>query len=142
MTYCVVITPDSEVRIEGLPEAQELHHFTRPILGGMMEVVRPVRLQRPYLMVVDESGLYHGHPMNPFASFLYGTDCHGQPIVGNAIVLKEDYTEDGEPDLFGLEHSEALEIFDTFQRYIRAGHAIGALAFKQDTVNLNLPAEC
>ena len=41
-------------------------------------------------------------PMNAFGSFLYGTDNHGSPILGDIVLLREGINSDGELDLLGL----------------------------------------
>lgn len=47
-------------------------------------------------MLVDEEGLLKEKPaLNPIASYLYETDKHGFPIVGNALFVGEVDTEDG-----------------------------------------------
>ena len=47
-------------------------------------------------MAVDEEGLFKETPfINPFASWLYGYQKHGNPIVGKALILKEVMTDDG-----------------------------------------------
>lgn len=43
------------------------------------------------------------------ASYLYGTQDHGSPIVGPAVILKEVMTDDG-PDLAFLDQDEALHL--------------------------------
>ena len=50
-----------------------------------------------------------GLPMNAYGSFLYRTQIHGSPIVGNIIIMKDGY-ENGEPDIVGLSDDEAAEI--------------------------------
>ena len=82
----VVVKTTNEVTIEDLGEP--LHMHTQPILGGMIETVHPMRLKRPYLMLVNESGLLMDLDINPLGCYLYGTDTHGAPIVGNIIIMK------------------------------------------------------
>jgi hypothetical protein len=48
-------------------------------------------------MIVDEDGIRKRKPANIRASALYGTQYHGQPIVGDAILCGIEMTEDG-PD--------------------------------------------
>ena len=43
---------------------------------------------KPYVMLVDEEGLMkEDFVLNPVASFLYDTMKHGNPIVGNVLVV-------------------------------------------------------
>lgn len=72
------------------------------VVGGHIEVVRPVGLPDPLLMIVNEEGLLRGLDLNTIASILYGIQHHGQPIVGNAVIMKEGFV-DGEPDIVGLD---------------------------------------
>ena len=74
-------------------------------VGGHIEIVHPVGLPRPYVMIVNEEGLIHGLDLNYLASVLYGILDHGRPIVGNAVIMKEVIV-DGEPVIVGLEPEE------------------------------------
>ena len=107
----VLITTTGEVTIEELGEP--LHQYTRPILGGLIEVVHPIRLMQPYVMLVNESGLLQDLDINTVGSYLYGTDMHGVPIVGNVLIMKEAVVNSlGEHDIIGLTNTEA-EIIKT-----------------------------
>lgn len=49
-----------------------------------------------YCMVVDDEGLFVDKPhLNAFASYLYGSHMHGQPIVGDVVLMKNVQTPDG-----------------------------------------------
>ena len=73
-----------------------LNYCYRAIGCDLIEIVHPKGLEEPYCMVVDDEGLLRDKPMlNIFASHLYGTHEHGQPIVGNALIMREVCTEDG-----------------------------------------------
>ena len=54
-----------------------------------------------------------GLPVNPLGSYLYGTQTHGQPIVGDVIFLKEGYC-DGECDVVGMTADEAQDLGNRF----------------------------
>lgn len=96
----IVITTKYEMRVQEFSEpACESIGET---VGGWIEVVHPMRLKRPYCMIVNEEGMLRNLPMNAFGSFLYGTDNHGSPIVGDIVLLKNGITSDGELDLLGL----------------------------------------
>ena len=61
-----------------------------------VELVHPEALPWPYVMVVDEEGLMKDEPsLNVIGSYLYGTYKHGSPIVGNAVIMKEQETDEG-----------------------------------------------
>ena len=75
-------------------------------VGGWIEVVHPKGLPDPFCMVVNEEGLLQNLPWNLFGSFLYRTIYHGNPIVGDIVLLKEGYTDAGERDLIGLDEDD------------------------------------
>ena len=82
-------------------------------VGGWYEHVRPMWLEQPYCMMVNEEGLLHNLPLNRIGSELYGTPQHGQPIVGNIFFLKDGY-HGGEPDVVGMTEDEAQRLGDKF----------------------------
>ena len=75
-------------------------------VGGWIEVVHPKGLPDPFCMVVNEEGLLHGLPLNLFGCILYDTVRHGNPIVGNIVILKEGFTTPGERDFIGLDEDD------------------------------------
>ena len=48
----------------------------------------------------------HGLPLNLFGCILYDTVRHGNPIVGNIVILKEGFTTPGERDFIGLDEDD------------------------------------
>lgn len=96
----IVITTKCEMRVQEFSEPT--YKSIGEVVGGWLEIVRPVRLKRPYCMVVNEEGMLRNLPMNTFGSFLYGTDNHGSPILGDIVLLKEGINSDGDLDLLGL----------------------------------------
>ena len=68
-----------------------------------------MRLARPLCMIVNEEGRLLDLPLNHIGSFFYGTDQHGEPIVGNIVVMKDGY-RNGEPDIVGLDDSEVERV--------------------------------
>lgn len=88
--------------------------FKEPLLdslqkevGGYIEVVHPKYLPEGLCMVVDDEGLMKGSAINSAASVLYGTPEHGQPIVGNIVILREGFV-DGERDFVGLNDGDEV----------------------------------
>ncbi len=71
----------------------ELKDFSQAknVLGGWAEIVKPMRLSSPYIVLVDEEGLIKQKDINPIASYLYQSDVHGSPIVGKVLVAKIRY---------------------------------------------------
>ena len=82
-------------------------HGMQQLVGGHIEIVRPVYLRRPYVMIVNEEGHLLELPINNTGSLLYAG-----PIAGNVLILKEGINEDGEPDLLSLDDGEAHELLD------------------------------
>lgn len=112
----VVVTTASEISVREF-EAP-LYESVGEVVGGYIEIVRPMGLKRPYCMIVNDEGLLRGLPVNPLASELYGVRYHGQPIVGTAVFMKDGYTEDG-PDIVSLTNDEAEQIFKEFNNATR-----------------------
>lgn len=83
------------------------------VLGGFMEVIR--RSPRDLLggnavMVVDEEGRYKPDlSVNPVGSVLYGSLVHGQPIVGDVLIMGEEMTMEG-ADFCDLSDPEGVEV--------------------------------
>lgn len=96
----LVITTKFEMRV--LEFSEPAYKSIGKAVDGWIEIVHPVRLGRPYCMVVNEEGLLRNLPMNIFGSYLYGTDNHGSPIAGDIVLLKEGINSDGDYDLLGL----------------------------------------
>lgn len=65
----------------------------------------PGRLPKGYIAVCDEDTYGKMEIFNPLASWLYGTDEHGQPIVRDAVILKET-----EEDMIFMEEDEARKL--------------------------------
>lgn len=111
----VVITPENtiEVREFNAPLYASIHD----LLDGYMEIVRPINLPEPQVMIVDDEGLLKNLPLNFIGSYLYGTAIHGNPIVGTVIIMKQGWTDNG-PDIVGLDDDEAESIRDRFTAMI------------------------
>ena len=83
------------------------------MVGGFIEIVRARNLRLPYVMVVNEEGLIHNLPVNNTGSLLYAGIT---PIVGDVVIMKEGYNDEGEPDLLWMEKQEAQNLADEFLR--------------------------
>ena len=97
-----------------------LKNFSEPLLhslqkevGGYIEVVHPKYLPEGLCMVVDDEGRLKGSAVNNIASVLYGTPEHGQPIVGNAVILREGFVA-GELDFMSLDDGDEVGLMLLF----------------------------
>nr|DAE14087.1 MAG TPA: protein of unknown function (DUF3846) [Caudovirales sp. ctlwr10] len=115
----VVVTTDLEIRIEEFSDP--LYKTVGSAVGGYIEHVKPARLRHPYCMIVNEEGRLLDLPLNYVGSYFYGTDQHGEPIVGNIVIMKDGY-RGGEPDIVGLNDVEAEQIKDVIVDLIEPLH--------------------
>lgn len=109
----IVLTISTQNEMRRLEYDPPSYDILRGAVGGWYEHVHPMGLKRPYSMMVNEEELLHGLPLNPLGSALYGTQLHGQPIVGNIVIVKDGYY-DGEPDVVGMTEDEAQKLGDKF----------------------------
>lgn len=103
----VVVTTDNELYVKEF--APPLYQSIGEVVDGWIEIARPRGLKHRLVMVVNEEGLLRNLPLNVFGSILYGFHIHGNPIVGNIVIMKEDYTVDG-LDFVELTDSDIQEI--------------------------------
>lgn len=115
----IVVTTDLEIRIEEFSDP--LYKTIGSAVGGYIEHVKPARLRHPYCMIVNEEGRLLDLPLNYVGSYFYGTDQHGEPIVGNIVIMKDGY-RGGEPDIVGLNDVEAEQIKDVIIDLIEPLH--------------------
>lgn len=106
----IVIATNNKMRLQEFSEPT--YKSIGDAVGGWIEIVRPVHLERPYCMIVNEEGALLNLPMNMFGSFLYGTDYHGNQILGDIVLLKEGINSDGERDILGLDEQDIKYLCD------------------------------
>ena len=92
------------------PERDLLDQIHDQLDGGFFDVVRCRTLPRKFVMLVDDCGMLKELPFNPVAQIIYGA-----PIAGTALIMCEDYDEDGEMGIFGL----TMEDIDELMRKLR-----------------------
>ena len=61
-------------------------------------------------MLVDENFLFQDLPLNLVGSFLYETDRHGSPILGDILIVGERWTSDG-IEFCGIDEEELQRLF-------------------------------
>lgn len=109
--YILKITTENEM---SLVEYDPPHYkILNDAVGGWYENVHPMRLEKPYFMMVNEEGYLHDLPLNLLGSILYGSDEHGYPILGDIVIVKEGYYNDG-PDAVGMDEDEAKSLGEQF----------------------------
>lgn len=82
----LLITTNNETKELDLENIEDI----QAVLDGYFEMVYPQGLQK-YCLFVDDEGLLKNKPINIVASYWYGYEIHGQPIVGDVLVSKTNY---------------------------------------------------
>lgn len=119
----IKISTDLELSVHEFPSGsyKEQNQFLRELIGNgcdKYEHVMPVRLYTDLRMVrhptkadgqcvsmlIDEEGRLKENKPNLIGSYLYGTEQHGFPIMGNILFVGEELGEDG-IDFCGIEDS-------------------------------------
>lgn len=98
---------DTENRMQFKDFSEPLLDSLQKEVGGYIEVVHPKYLPEGFCLVVDDEGRLKGSAVNNIAGAIYGTLEHGQPIVGNAVILREGVV-DGERDFVSLTDDDEI----------------------------------
>lgn len=116
----IKLSPDEHLRMEPIHSDQRsLLDFCYGAIGcSCIEIVHPRRLPDPYVMIVDESGMLKGLPVNALGSVLYETDRHGWPILGTALLMKQAMTMEG-PDIVSLDEDDVEALRGIMNNAIR-----------------------
>ena len=108
------ITVDNEISVHEFPEGtfSEQNAEIRKQIGPECEIYEHVMPKRLYsefggsnkisnipgqcvAMLVDEEGFHHKLDMNVVGSWLYQSDRHGSPILGNILIVGEVWNGNG-----------------------------------------------
>lgn len=89
----IKIDTNNQISVLDIPSISSLSDGG--LLGETPEHVLPRRLPPPYSMFIDECGQLKNLPVNIIGSYLYETDKHGSPIVGDIYLFKDGYGPDG-----------------------------------------------
>ena len=117
MMIALKVTASCEMELVSAENVNLLDFCESQIGCDIPEFVHPMRLPCPYVMAIDESGLSKRLPMNPLGSWLYQTDIHGHPIVGDLLFFKDVMTSDG-PSYDSLNVTEVLKLETLFDKVI------------------------
>ena len=107
MKHVVICRTDGTVEDMTMTEDHAFDWYAEQIGARIVQTVYPKGLKDPYLFLCDEEGLLREKPViNFLGSWMYGTHEHGEPIVGDIIIVKQVMTDEG-PDFDGMPENEA-----------------------------------
>lgn len=80
---------------------------------SLSEHVLPWGLRQPFCLLIDEEGRVREDTpeINWIASFWYGANVHGEPILGDVVIMKDAITSQG-PDIVGLTEEETKDVIE------------------------------
>lgn len=85
--------PDIEIITKNEKEGV-LQFCYREIGCDLIDIAPTQYLKSPYIMIADDEGLLKNDPhLNIIGSYLYGIQDHGNPIVGDTLIMKEKGAE-------------------------------------------------
>ena len=89
--------------------------------GSPVEHVLPKRLMEPYNLLCDEEFLLKNKRLaiNIIGSYLYQTDVHGSPIMGDIYIAKDGWTSEGY-NIVGLDDKD-IKVLKNFFENIKEG---------------------
>lgn len=124
----IKISTELEMTIHDFPNGThaQQNEFLRELIGNNCELYEHVMPRRLYTelnmqnhpskvagqcvsMLIDEEGQLKKNIPNLIGSYLYETDKHNQPIMGNILFVGEKWTSDG-IDFCGIEESVFKEL--------------------------------
>lgn len=119
----IKISTDLKLSVHEFPEGDhaQQNETLRMLIGNYCQIYEHIMPERLYTilkmkdhptkisgqcvsMLIDEEGLLKENEPNLIGSYLYGTDRHGHPIMGNILFVGEEWTGDG-IDFCGIEES-------------------------------------
>ena len=147
MGKLIRVSTDLQVTIHDYPEGsyQMQNGVLCKLIGDdcdLYETVKPRRLyskvkigkemakrDHQIVMLVDEEGLLKSSEANILGSWLYETDKHGYPIVGNVLFVGTEYKNMG-IDLCGVPEDVAESLKEEFEERIAKGERTLHLYFR------------
>lgn len=131
------ITTDNEISVHEFPEGTytKQNEVLGNLIGPKCELIEHVMPQRLYNVIgasntvgrepgscanilIDEDGHYHRLPVNVVGSWMYETDKHGYPILGNILVSGETWTGVG-IDFCGLSEEQFNLIYPKLEEIVK-----------------------
>lgn len=131
------ITADSEISVHEFPEGtfEEQNEVLRSLIGPKCELIEHVMPKRLYNVIgasntvgiergscanilIDEDGHCHKLPLNVVGSWMYETDKHGYPILGNILVAGETWAGTG-IDFCGLSEEQFNLIYPRLEEIVK-----------------------
>lgn len=119
----IKISTDLEMTVHEFPNGsyEQQNEFLRELIGNHCRIYEHIMPKRLYSdlhmtdhptkvsgqcvsMLIDEEGLLKENEPNLIGSYLYETDRHGHPIMGNVLFVGEEWGSDG-IDFCGIEDS-------------------------------------
>ena len=90
--YAVLLTETQDIKVMACNPDKDMFDIGREAIGcDWIELVEAAPLAKDgLLMMIDEEGKLKpgGALINATASALYGTERHGDPIMGNAVIVR------------------------------------------------------
>lgn len=90
-TKIIRVTTDNNLEIYDFFEGtvQEQNEYLCKLIGNGCSCYELVHARRFCygVMLVDDEGALKENEYNPIGSYLYGTDIHGSPIMGNVLLV-------------------------------------------------------
>ena len=126
----IKITTDNQISIHDFPEGtfSEQNKVLREHIGFKCELYEHVMPKRLYeelgaprtrgncvSMLIDEDGYYHELEKNLVGSWLYETEKHGHPILGNILIVGERWEKNG-ISFCGLSAEQFNQLFPQLRR--------------------------
>lgn len=134
----IKVSTDLEISIHDFPEGEyyQQNKALCKLIGNHCDIYEHVMPTRLYSelhmknkatnvpgqcvsMLVDEEGTFKKNKENAVGSYLYETDKHGCPIMGNILLVGEMYGSDG-IDFCGIEDSIFEDLYEQINEMISA----------------------
>jgi len=109
MKKALIVDRNGAVCIKDVPEDLGWEWMAENLGCEMIEIVRPRNLAKGLVIIVDEEGKLKSNVINVAGSWLYGTAVHGDAIVGDIMILREEMGPEG-AECKGMDAETAKEL--------------------------------